>query len=524
MIAALLDPGAYDHPVERVDCLETHISWILLTGTIAYKIKKPVNLGFVDFSTPERRRWFCQEELRLNRRLAPDLYLGLSPIHGPPERASLHGSGPTLELAVRMRQFPQSALLGAVLEHHGLTADQLERLADDLAAFHSAAAVAGRDDPYGSPELVKTPAVANLEVLEASGMAAAPELAALRQWTEESFTALRATFELRRSQGRIRECHGDLHLGNLLLEGGRIRVFDCLEFSPELRWIDVISDLAFLVMDLEHRNRPDLGAVLLNRWLGRCGDYGGLLTWRWYRVYRSLVRAKVCALRLRQPDLDAGTVQQLQGDLERYLRGAHCATAVPAPALVITHGVSGSGKSHRARQLCRRQGWIQLSSDVERKRRFGAWGQGDTPPLQGDPYRSAVSADLYGRQLPEQAARILAAGYTVVVDATFLDRDQRRRMQDLARRCGVPFLILACCSTPEQARRRIGERRRRGGDPSDADARVLEAQLSALQTLDEAERQHVLTVGAELTAGDLIARVEERLGPRTTRPGRPRGR
>lgn len=517
MIAALLDPGAYDHPVERVDCLETHISWILLTGTIAYKIKKPVNLGFVDFSTPERRRWFCQEELRLNRRLAPDLYLGLSPIHGPPERASLHGSGPTLELAVRMRQFPQSALLGAVLENQGLSADQLERLADDLAAFHATAAVARPDDPYGSPELVKTPAVANLEVLAASGAAAAsvlaaPEVDALRQWTEDSFEALRPTFALRRSQGRIRECHGDLHLGNLLLEGGRIRVFDCLEFSPELRWIDVISDLAFLVMDLEHRDRPDLGAVLLNRWLGRCGDYGGLLTWRWYRVYRSLVRAKVCALRLRQPDLDAGTVQRLQRDLQRYLLGARRATTVPAPALVITHGVSGSGKSHRARQLCRRQGWIQLSSDVERKRRFGAWGQGDAPPLQGDPYRSEVSADLYGRQLPEQAARILAAGYTVVVDATFLGRGQRRRMEDLAQRCGVPFLILACCSTPEQARGRIEARRQQGGDPSDADGAVLEAQLRAQQPLDEGELRHVLDVGAELTAGDLIARVEERLG------------
>ncbi len=512
IIAALLDPGAYDHPVERVDCLETHISWILLTGSIAYKIKKPVNLGFVDFSTPERRRWFCQEELRLNRRLAPDLYLGLSAIHGPAERASLRGSGPTLELAVRMRQFPQSALLGAVLDRHGLSDDQLERLADDLAAFHADAAVARPDDPYGSPELVKTPAVANLEVLAASAAAAAPEVAALRQWTEDSFEALQTTFVLRRSQGRIRECHGDLHLGNLLLEGGRIRVFDCLEFSPELRWIDVISDLAFLVMDLEQRDRPDLGAVLLNRWLGRCGDYGGLLTWRWYRVYRSLVRAKVCALRLRQPDLDAGTEQLLQRDLQRYLLGARLATTVPAPALVITQGVSGSGKSHRARQLCRRQGWIQLSSDVERKRLFGAWGQGDSPPLQGDPYRSEVSADLYGRQLPEQAARILAAGYTVVVDATFLGRDQRRRMEDLARRCGVPFLILACCSTPEQAHRRIEERRQRGGDPSDADGAVLEAQLRAQQPFDEGELGHVLEVGAELSAGDLIARVGERLG------------
>ncbi len=512
MIAALLDPGAYDHPVERVECLETHISWILLTGTIAYKIKKPVNLGFVDFSTPERRHWFCQEELRLNRRLAPNLYLGLSPIHGPPERASLHGSGPILEQAVRMRQFPQSALLGAVLDRQGLSADQLERLADDLAAFHSAAAVASPDEAYGSPELVKAPAVANLEVLAASGAAVAPEVAALRQWTEDSFAELQPTFALRRSQGRIRECHGDLHLGNLLLEEGRIRVFDCLEFSPELRWIDVISDLAFLVMDLEHRDRPDLGAVLLNRWLGRCGDYGGLLTWRWYRVYRSLVRAKVCALRLRQPDLDAGTEQLLQRDLERYLLGARRASAVPTPALVITHGVSGSGKSHRARQLCRRQGWIQLSSDVERKRRFGTWGQGDSPPLQGDPYRSAVSADLYERQLPEQAARILAAGYAVVVDATFLGRDQRQRMEDLARRCGVPFLILACCSTPGQARRRIEERRLRGGDPSDADGAVLETQLRAQEPLDDGELRHVLEVGAELTAGDLIARVGERLG------------
>ncbi|MBD2551245.1 AAA family ATPase [Microcystis elabens FACHB-917] len=511
MIAALLDPGAYDHPVERVDCLESHISWILLTGTIAYKIKKPVNLGFVDFSTLELRRWFCQEELRLNRRLASDLYLGLAVIHGPPERASLRGSGPTLEVAVRMRQFPQSALLGSVLAHHGLTADQIERLADDLAAFHAAAAVAGPDDPYGTPELVKAPAVANLEVLAADAAADAAEVAALRQWTEESFEALRPTFALRRRQGRIRECHGDLHLGNLLLEEGRIRVFDCLEFSPELRWIDVISDLAFLVMDLEHRDRPGLGAVLLNRWLGRCGDWGGLLTWRWYRVYRSLVRAKVCALRLRQPGLDAGTVQSLQRDLERYLLGARRATEVPAPALLITHGVSGSGKSHRARQLCRRQDWIQLSSDVERKRRFGLWGQGDEPPLKGDPYRHEVSADLYERHLPEQAAGILAAGYSVVVDATFLRRDQRRRMEDLALACGVPFLILDCRSAPEQASRRLRERSRQGGDPSDADRAVLEAQLRDREPLEERERPHALAVEQELTAGDLIARVRQRL-------------
>ncbi len=517
MIAALLDPAAYDHPVERVDCLETHISWILLTGTLAYKIKKPVNLGFVDFSTPERRRWFCQEELRLNRRLAPDLYLGLSPIHGPPERAAFHGSGPTLELAVRMRQFPQSALLGAVLDHQGLSEAQLERLADDLAAFHAAAAVAGPEDAYGAPELVKAPAVANLEVLGACGLVPEPDVAALRHWTEDQFEQLRPSFVKRRSLGRIRECHGDLHLGNMLLEGERLRVFDCLEFSPELRWIDVISDLAFLAMDLEHRQQPDLGAVLLNRWLGRCGDYAGLLTWRWYRVYRSLVRAKVCALRLGQQSLDAGASAALRRDLERYLHGASCATTSPTPALVITHGVSGSGKSHRARQLCRRQGWIQLRSDVERKRLFGTWGQGLAPQLQGDPYRPEVSTMLYEQHLPQQAERILTAGLSVVVDATFLHRDQRRRMEALARKRSVPFLILACVSSQEQARRRLVERQIDGDDPSDADGAVLEAQLRAVEPLEGHERDRCLEVGAQLTPQDLIAAVAERLAG----PGQP---
>jgi len=512
MIAALLDPGAYDHPVERVDCLETHISWILLTGSVAYKIKKPVNLGFVDFSTPERRRWFCQEELRLNRRLAPDLYLGLSPILGPPERATFRGSGPSLELAVRMRQFPQSALLAAVLERHGLTDAQLEGLADDLAAFHTAAAVAGPDDPYGEPEMVKAPAVANLEVLDACGLVPKRDVLALRHWTDDQFERLRPIFTGRRSQGRIRECHGDLHLGNMLLEGERLRVFDCLEFSPQLRWIDVVSDLAFLVMDLEHRNRPDLGAVLLNRWLGRCGDYAGLLTWRWYVVYRSLVRAKVCALRLGQQGLGAEASVQLQRDLERYLLGASRATTSPTPALVITHGVSGSGKSHRARQLCRRQGWIHLRSDVERKRLFGLWGQGQSPPLHGDPYRQEVSAMLYDEHLPAQAGRILAAGLTVVVDATFLRRGQRLRMEELARRRGVPFLILACLSSQEQARRRLVERQIHGDDPSDADGAVLEAQFRAVEPLDGHELTHCLEVATEVAPHNLISTVAKRLG------------
>ncbi|WP_216903637.1 bifunctional aminoglycoside phosphotransferase/ATP-binding protein [Synechococcus sp. CCY 9618] len=512
MIAALLDPGAYDHPVDRIECLETHISWVLLTGTVAYKIKKPVNLGFVNFSTPERRLGFCREELRLNRRLAPDLYLGLSPVHGPAEQASMAGPGPVIDTAVRMRQFPQSALLPAVLNRDGLGHGQLEALADDLAAFHAAAAVAGENDPYGTPDAVQEPAAANLEVLEACGGSLTRELAPLRPWMDTEFQRLRSTFEQRRSQGRIRECHGDLHLGNMLLERDRIQVFDCLEFSPALRWIDVISDMAFLVMDLDHQGRADLGATVLNRWLGRCGDYAGLLTWRWYRVYRSLVRAKVCALRLGQQDPAAGPSGPMARELERYLRGAVATTSTTPAALVITHGVSGSGKSHRARQLCRRPGWIQLSSDVERKRLFGAWGQGDGPALRGDPYRPEVSEWLYADHLPAQAGRILQAGLSVVVDATFLLRRQRRRMQELACEQGVPFLLLDCPSSPGLAHRRITERQRQGHDPSDADGAVLESQLREMEPLGADERALCLSLVGDPSAVELIVRLEARLG------------
>ena len=251
--------------------------------------------------------------------------------------------------------------------------------------------------------------------------------------------------------------------------------------------------------------------MLLNRWLGRCGYYAGLLTWRWYRIYRSLVRAKVCALRLGQQALDASESVLLHHDLERYLIGASRATATPAPALVITHGVSGSGKSHRARQLCQRQGWIQLRSDVERKRLFGLWGQGAAPSLQGDPYRPEVSALLYDQHLPEQAGRILAAGMSVVVDATFLRRGQRQRMAELARQRGVKFLILACISSKAQAQRRLVERQACGGDPSDADGAVLEAQFRTVEPLDCHERSRCLEVAATMTPQNLVTAVAERL-------------
>ena len=491
LVRALLDPAAYDHPVAAVELIETHISWIFLTGHFAYKLKKPVNLGFVDFSTPELRRRCCEEELRLNRRLAADLYLGLRDLHGPPERAHLGGEGPVIEALVQMRQFQQRDLLPEALSRGRVKPEQIDRLADDLAHFHAGAAQASPADPWGTPERVLEPALANLETLAQLGRFP-PDGEAMTGWTRQELRRLQPLLEARRERGRIRECHGDLHLGNMALQEERIRVFDCLEFSPPLRWIDPISDLAFLVMDLQERCHGELALQLLNRWLETGGDHGALPLLPWYLAYRALVRAKVTALRLQQPDLAPAAVEPLEADLGNYLNRARLAMAPPRCALVITHGISGSGKSHAARQM-RGWGWIHLRSDVERLRLHGRWGcpssEGPAEPGQdANPYAAAVTEQLYRKVLLEAAEAALAGGLCVVVDATFLKRDQRQAFLELASRRGTGFGILACSVRLDLALARLERRMVEEDDPSEADAEVVMAQLNALEPLDEGEK------------------------------------
>jgi hypothetical protein len=496
LISALLRPEAHEPPELAIELVETHISWVLLVGDYAYKVKKPVNLGFVDFSSPTRRAWFCAEELRLNRRLAPNLYLAVVPIYGPIETASFHGEGPVIEMALKMRRFPQAALLPAAIERGEVSPAAFDGLAERLAAFHARAAVAEASEAWGSPLAVQAPAFANLEVLEQQGVE--PDtVAALRRWTMAEASRLEPLFRGRKAEGRVRECHGDLHLGNMVFVDSRIEAFDCLEFSPELRWIDVISDLAFAAMDLQQRGLERPADRLLGQWLERSGDYPGLELWSWYRVYRALVRAKVMVLRLRQGDLPRQEAEELRASLAAYLGWALALTQPRRPALVITHGISGSGKSHWARRLASGPGWLHLRSDVERKRRFGLWGDlqdlGGADPLleSGDLYSPAVSDWLYQERLTRCAAAALAAGLDVVVDATFLKRKQRRLFRALAGRCGAHFAVLECLSSPQEARQRVEERRAAGLDPSDADDAVISRQQELLEPIEEEERQEI---------------------------------
>jgi aminoglycoside phosphotransferase family enzyme len=287
-IDALMRPECYPHPVERIRLIETHLSWVLLTGEHAYKVKKPVDLGFADFSTLERRRHFCEEELRLNRRYAPSIYLDVVGIRETPRGPALRGDGPVIEYAVKMRQFPQDALASRMLEAGALSRDHVRSLAERIAAYHARAAVAGtvtrHGEPPGEPDAVLGAALENIDQLTGMGLPHERQLKLheLRLWTQRHFAGLREAALARKVGGFVRECHGDLHLDNVALLDGTLTPFDGIEFNDKLRWIDVASDVAFAVMDLAAHGRPDLAWEFLDAYLEQTGDYAGLEMLRFY--------------------------------------------------------------------------------------------------------------------------------------------------------------------------------------------------------------------------------------------------
>ena len=501
VIRALLKPGAYPHPVADLQLLETHLSWVILTGPYAYKIKKPVAFGFVDFSTETLRAQACREELRLNRRLSPQRYLDLVAVVGP-------GDGPELTQAVRMVQFDQSQLLPAVLERGELSEPLIAAFAEHLARFHRDAARAPMDSPWGLPAAVIQPVQDNLTAL-ASCSAEAARLGRLGQWVEEQGRRLTPWFEQRRQGGHIRECHGDLHLGNMLLGTDGIEVFDALEFSPTLRWIDPISELAFLGMDLEVHGQLELGSQLLNHWIEASGDGEGLRGWAWYSVYRALVRAKVTWLRLGQGGLSHEASQQGHRDLQHYLDLAESWCQSRPKGLVLMHGLSGSGKSTVAARLSAATGAMVFRSDVERKRLFGLWGSQPTRRLEGEVYGPEASAYLYGTALPQLVEPALAAGLPVVLDACFLRHRERQQMARLAEKLGVPIQIVACRAPEQVLRQRLLARTAAGIDPSDATVEVMEHQRTWIEPLTSDEQAISHWVDAQEQTGGEVQTTKE---------------
>ncbi|MET0441803.1 MAG: AAA family ATPase [Casimicrobiaceae bacterium] len=516
----------------RARVIETHISYVLLTGRYAYKIKKAVYLGFLDFRTLAARHFYCDEELRLNRRLAPDLYLDVIALTGSIDAPVFGGSGPVIEYAVRMSEFPQAALASHALARGELSAGQVTALAGEVAAFHRTAARAPVHGHLGAPDVILGIALQNFAQLRPLLRAEADleDLDALEAWTRAQHAACAFAMAQRRDYGFIRECHGDLHLGNIAVLDGKPVIFDCIEFNDEMRWIDVMSEVAFTTMDLRDRGRPDLAHRFLDAYLEITGDFAGLGVLRFYLAYRAMVRAKIARLRAHQCT-PGDAADALIAEYGGYVRLAKALAQAPRAVIVLTHGLSGSGKTTVAQALVEAGGAVRIRTDVERKRLHGldSTDRASVANLDTGLYAPEATQATYRRALA-LAQEATGAGYVAIVDGAFLKRWQRRLFQELAANTGVALVILDCTARESVLRERIARRHSAGNDASDADLAVLDHQLRMQDPLAPDETDDAIVVDTEscvdaaYTAAlwqsvlDLAARFRAIAGPSSPTP------
>jgi aminoglycoside phosphotransferase family enzyme/gluconate kinase len=495
-VQELKDPGCYPHPISEVSIIETHISWVILTGQSAYKIKKPVSFSFVDFSTLERRRWFCEEEVRLNRRLAPDIYLGVVPLTGSPSAPRVAGEGVPFEFAVKMKQFPSGQEVNKLLACKEKAEVFISELADTVAQFHVRIEKAGKQSAYANPDMIWQAVGECVNDIPLPLLTRDTQecLTTIDTWLRKEWRRLHEVFRQRKQSGYVRECHGDLHLGNIAVFEEDVCVFDALEFEPRLRWIDVMSEVAFLVMDLQKNGRWELAFLFVNRYLEETGDYSGMDVFRFYQVYRALVRAKVAGLRLEQIEKGKGEWERTCQEMVEYIELSYRMIKSSSSFLILMHGVSGTGKTTVSAEVVKILGAIRIRSDVERKRlRSDKENENFAEGPEADLYTSDMTRRTYER-LQNMARILLHGGSSVVVDGTFLQRGQREAFLLLAKERSCAFVILDVFAPSAVLTERIERRAQEGRDASDATVAIMERQQKTEESFTQTEQLHVIKV------------------------------
>ena len=503
LIQQMLQPGFYPHGVtEPVHLIHTHISFVLLTGDYTYKIKKPVNFWFLDYSTLAKRQHFCTQELLMNQRTAPEIYLEVLPIIQTGDSFQLGSNLPainsaeiTVEYVLKMREFPQNSLLLRLLERGLLTEQIMADLGREVANFHSTVISNSYIRQFGEVSQIRTATDSNYRISEKyiGGPQTQTQYQETKDYTDAFFANNPELFNLRIANNKIRECHGDLHLRNIALWQDKILLFDCIEFNEQFRFVDVMYDIAFTVMDLESRGRRDLGNAFLNTYIEQTGDWEGLQLLPLYLSRQAYVRAKVTSLMLDDPAISTAQKAEISQTAAHYYKLAWQYTKPRRGKLTLMSGLSGSGKSIAARYLARRTGAIHIRSDAVRKHLGGI-------PLNErggeDLYSDEMTAQTYGRLL-ELGIILADRGWDVILDAKFDRQNLRTDAIDRAQSHGLPLQIIYCTAPIEVLRERLQQRR---GDIADATAELLSSQQAAFQPFTELEQ---ISVNIVDTAQDL---------------------
>lgn len=493
VIQAMLKPDFYPHAVtEPIELIQTHISYVFLTGDYVYKLKKPVNFGFLDFSTLEKRQHFAQEELRLNQRGAAKLYLSVESITQSGDRFQIGGEGEVVEPAVKMQQFPQTALLSELFDQGELSEALIIKLAKELAIFHSKSESNDHIRTYGTVAAIRQAYDENYA--QSTGYIGRAQTQeqwdATKAYSDRFFTENAAIFEARVKADKIRECHGDIHLRNIAYWNGEMLLFDCIEFNEPFRFVDTMYDLAFVCMDLDARGRSDYANLLLNTYLEQTGDYEGLQVLPLYLSRQAYVRAKVTSFLLDDPGIPDDVKASSAKTAADYYRLAYDYTQGSQGRLLMMSGLSGSGKSTTAKAIARTHKAIHLRSDAIRKQ------------LAGIPVEQKGSDDIYSAEMTQKTydrlldlGLLLASqGYTVVLDAKYDRTSLREPVISKANAAGILMTIVHCDAPMNVLQERVATRT---GDIADADVAVLAQQsFEAFSDAEQAFVKSLDTTGA----------------------------
>ena len=508
---ALRDPNAYPQRPETVDMAETHISWVFLAGDFVYKVKKPVNFGFLDFTDLAKRRRFCEEEVRLNRRLAPDLYLGVVGITLENGALRVEGNGEPIEYAVKMSRLPQERMMDRLLEQGKVNETTIRRICEVLVDFYGKADTGGEIDQYGKIESVRFNTDENFSQTEDYvGVALSQRrFNTIRAFTDR-FYEDRELFESRIRKGRIRDCHGDLHSGNICIPG-EVIIYDCIEFNRRFRYSDVTADIAFLSMDLDFKGRRDLSELFVREFALKSGDMDSLLLMDFYKCYRAYVRGKILCFAFDQAEGGIERQAQALETAKKYFALAESYTGeAVAPRLIVLFGLIATGKTTLAEALGARLDAPVISSDPLRKnlvglapssRQFEDFGQG----IYGE-----ETSDVMYRKMVQDAEKFLTQGQTVILDASFRDAGHRSWVMESARRLGAEATFVLCQCDEDRIRRRLSERHTDPHVASDGRWEIYEEQKARFEELSDIAPDDLVRVdsGEDLQANvALLARL-----------------
>jgi uncharacterized protein len=511
LVESLGDPSAYSHAVQTpIRSVQTHISWVFLTGDYAYKLKKPIKLSFLDFSTLAKRKYYCDEELRLNRALSPELYLDVVPIYRTKTGYSLSDrEGEPVEYAVKMRQFREEDVLSQAFRDGRVTKAHIIELARKVAAMHAEARNGPELAEFGSIAAIRDTLADHYRVAEEyMGQTQERDRHVRTQAYTSRFMQVHADlFRERTEAGFIRECHGDLHLANICFFEGQIRFFDRIEYSEPFKNIDVMYDLAFLFMDLWFRGRPDWAFLLANIYAETTGDYDGLILLPFYACGRALVRAKVRSILSSEEEAAPAQREKARDEAIAYFDHAAGYAKAEGGRVAIICGMSGSGKSTIASELAQQAPAFHIRSDAVRKHLAGI----DLADTSEKLYTAEMTERTYNEML-RVGSRLAAEGMNVILDATFSRRELREHFKETLETAGVQVRVLWCTAPESVLRERVRQRR---GDVSDAGEAVLARQLKVFEAPDPAEQALRIDTSGAVDASTLSSQIFEASG--TTR-------